>query len=39
MDLALEGADREAIMAEVGEGFGLDDPAALVDEVLARTAR
>jgi cell division septum initiation protein DivIVA len=39
MKLAVEGKDRAAIEAELGERFGSADRTALLDDVLSRAAR
>jgi hypothetical protein len=39
MKLAVEGKDRAAIEAELGERFGAADRSALLDDVLSRAAR
>jgi hypothetical protein len=39
MKLAVEGKDRTAIEAELGEKFGVSDRSALLDDVLSRAAR
>jgi cell division septum initiation protein DivIVA len=39
MKLAVEGKDRTAIEAELGERFGAADRSALLDDVLSRAAR
>jgi hypothetical protein len=39
MKLAVEGNDRAAIEAELGQRFGAGDRSALLDDVLSRAAR
>jgi outer membrane biosynthesis protein TonB len=39
MNMALDGAAREAIESHLSEFYALDDPGAIVDDVLALTAR
>jgi cell division septum initiation protein DivIVA len=39
MKLAVEGKDRAAIEAELGQRFGAGDRSALLDDVLSRAAR
>jgi ElaB/YqjD/DUF883 family membrane-anchored ribosome-binding protein len=39
MKLAVEGTDRAAIEAELGQRFGAGDRSALLDDVLSRAAR
>jgi cell division septum initiation protein DivIVA len=39
MKLAVEGKDRAAIEAELGERFGAADRSALLDDVLSRASR
>jgi outer membrane biosynthesis protein TonB len=39
MNMALDGASREAIEAHLAENYALDDAAAIVDDVLAFAAK